>query len=35
MYVIVVGRWQYGSQLAKFLLDAKHKVCVIEERPPC
>jgi trk system potassium uptake protein len=33
MYVIVVGGGNTGSQLAKFLLDAKHKVCVIEERP--
>jgi trk system potassium uptake protein len=33
MYVIVVGGGNAGSQLAKFLLDAKHKVCVIEERP--
>ena len=33
MYVIVVGGGNTGSQLAKFLLDAKHNVCVIEERP--
>ena len=33
MYVIVVGGGNTGSQLAKFLLDAKHKVCVVEERP--
>ena len=33
MYVIVVGGGNTGSQLAKFLLDTKHKVCVIEERP--
>lgn len=33
MYVIVVGGGNTGSQLAKFLLDANHKVCVIEERP--
>jgi trk system potassium uptake protein TrkA len=33
MYVIVVGGGNTGSQLAKFLLDANHRVCVIEERP--
>jgi len=33
MYVIVVGGGNTGSQLAKFLLDANHKICVIEERP--
>jgi trk system potassium uptake protein TrkA len=33
MYVIVVGGGNTGSQLAKFLLNANHKVCVIEERP--
>jgi trk system potassium uptake protein len=33
MYVIVVGGGNTGSQLAKFLLDTNHKVCVIEERP--
>jgi trk system potassium uptake protein TrkA len=33
MYVIVVGGGNTGSQLAKFLLGADHKVCVIEERP--
>jgi trk system potassium uptake protein TrkA len=33
MYVIVIGGGNTGSQLAKFLLKAKHKVCVIEERP--
>lgn len=33
MYVIVVGGGNTGSQLAKFLLGANHKVCVIEERP--
>jgi trk system potassium uptake protein TrkA len=33
MYVIVVGGGNTGSQLAKFLLGAGHKVCVIEERP--
>jgi trk system potassium uptake protein len=33
MYVIVVGGGNTGSQLAKFLLNTNHKVCVIEERP--
>ena len=33
MFVIVVGGGNTGSQLAKFLLDAGHKVRVIEERP--
>jgi trk system potassium uptake protein TrkA len=33
MYVIVVGGGNTGSQLAKFLLGANHKLCVIEERP--
>ena len=33
MFVIVVGGGNTGSQLAKFLLDANHKVRVIEERP--
>jgi trk system potassium uptake protein TrkA len=33
MYVIVVGGGNTGSQLAKFLLDTNHKVCVVEERP--
>lgn len=33
MYVIVVGGGNTGSQLAKFLLNENHKVCVIEERP--
>jgi trk system potassium uptake protein TrkA len=33
MYVIVVGGGNTGAQLAKFLLNANHKVCVIEERP--
>ena len=33
MFVIVVGGGNTGSQLAKFLLDANHTVCVIEERP--
>jgi len=33
MYVIVVGGGNTGSQLAKFLINANHKVRVIEERP--
>ena len=33
MYVIVVGGGNTGSQLAKFLLEAGHKVLVIDERP--
>jgi trk system potassium uptake protein TrkA len=33
MFVIVVGGGNTGSQLAKFLLEAGHKVRVIEERP--
>jgi trk system potassium uptake protein len=33
MFVLVVGGGNTGSQLAKFLLDAGHKVRVIEQRP--
>jgi trk system potassium uptake protein TrkA len=33
MFVIVVGGGNTGSQLAKFLIDAGHTVCVIDERP--
>jgi len=33
MFVIVVGGGNTGSQLAKFLLEAGHSVCVIDERP--
>jgi trk system potassium uptake protein TrkA len=33
MFVIVVGGGNTGSQLAKFLLDAGHTICVIDERP--
>jgi trk system potassium uptake protein TrkA len=33
MYVIVVGGGNTGSQLAKFLIEAKHTVRVIDERP--
>jgi trk system potassium uptake protein TrkA len=33
MFVIVVGGGNTGSQLAKFLLDAGHRVRVIDERP--
>jgi trk system potassium uptake protein TrkA len=33
MFVIVVGGGNTGSQLAKFLLEAGHKVRVVEERP--
>ena len=33
MYVIVVGGGNTGSHLARLLLDAGHKVKVIEERP--
>jgi len=33
MFVIVVGGGNTGSQLAKFLLDAGHKVHVVDERP--
>lgn len=33
MFVIVVGGGNTGSQLAKFLLEAGHQVCVIDERP--
>jgi trk system potassium uptake protein TrkA len=33
MFVIVVGGGNTGSELAKFLLEAGHKVRVIEERP--
>lgn len=33
MFAIVVGGGNTGSQLAKFLLDARHTVRVIEERP--
>jgi trk system potassium uptake protein TrkA len=33
MYVIIVGGGNTGSQLAKFLLQDGHRICVIEERP--
>ncbi len=33
MFVIIVGGGNTGSQLAKFLLDEGHTVCVIDERP--
>jgi trk system potassium uptake protein TrkA len=33
MFVIIVGGGNTGSQLAKFLLEARHSVYVIEERP--
>lgn len=33
MYVIIVGGGNTGSHLAKILLDGKHNVRVIEERP--
>jgi len=33
MFVIVVGGGNTGSQLAKFLIEAGHKVRVIDERP--
>jgi trk system potassium uptake protein TrkA len=33
MFVIVVGGGNTGSQLAKFLIDAGHKVHVVEQRP--
>ncbi len=33
MFVIVVGGGNTGSQLAKFLLEEHHKVCIIEQRP--
>ena len=33
MFVIVVGGGNTGSQLTKLLLEAGHKVCVVEERP--
>jgi trk system potassium uptake protein TrkA len=33
MFVIVVGGGNTGSQLAKFLLEAGHRVRVIDERP--
>ncbi len=33
MYVIIVGGGNTGSSLARLLLDAGHKVLVIEERP--
>ena len=33
MFVIVVGGGNTGSQLAKFLIEAGHTVCVIDERP--
>ncbi|HEY6073984.1 MAG TPA: TrkA family potassium uptake protein, partial [Anaerolineales bacterium] len=33
MFVIVVGGGNTGSQLAKFLLEAGHRVLVIDERP--
>lgn len=33
MFVIIVGGGNTGSQLAKFLLEAGHSICVIEERP--
>jgi trk system potassium uptake protein TrkA len=33
MFVIVVGGGNTGSQLAKFLLEAGHRVHVIDERP--
>jgi trk system potassium uptake protein TrkA len=33
MFVIIVGGGNTGSYLTKLLLDAGHKVCVIEERP--
>jgi len=33
MFVIVVGGGNTGSQLAKFLIDAGHTICVIDERP--
>ncbi len=33
MFVIVVGGGNTGSQLAKFLLDAGHRVRVVDERP--
>jgi trk system potassium uptake protein len=33
MFVIVVGGGNTGSQLAKFLLEADHKVRIIDERP--
>lgn len=32
MFVIVVGGGNTGSQLAKFLIEAGHTVCVIDER---
>jgi trk system potassium uptake protein TrkA len=33
MFVLVVGGGNTGSQLAKFLLDAGHRVRVVDERP--
>jgi trk system potassium uptake protein TrkA len=33
MYVIIIGGGKTGSQLAATLLEEKHKICVIEERP--
>jgi trk system potassium uptake protein len=33
MFVLVVGGGNTGSQLAKFLLDAGHRVHVVDERP--
>jgi trk system potassium uptake protein TrkA len=33
MYVIIVGGGNTGSELAKFLIEDGHRVCVIEERP--
>jgi len=33
MFVIVVGGGNTGSQLAKFLLEAGHTVCIIDDRP--
>ena len=33
MYVIIVGGGNTGSQLAKFLFEDGHRICVIEERP--
>jgi trk system potassium uptake protein TrkA len=33
MFVIVVGGGNTGSQLAKYLLEAGHSICVIDERP--
>jgi trk system potassium uptake protein TrkA len=33
MFVIIIGGGKTGSQLAATLLEEKHKICVIEERP--